>query len=493
MRAKRSQTAMMTKSLIVERRWLVSGTPSRALIGVEIELATVEDNMWANSMDDTPVSPEDQSASQDGKSGGTKERRANRDRIALDELGVLVTKFLRVQPWHLSLDDPHCARWNRYYGQSRDESSNLLAPALQRTLEHVFIKHRPEDVKKDITLPPMSNRIVYLEPSVYDRASLNLFALNIISNVILSERTGADYFFDPRNRKQLTKLINNMRHGSFWWCGFKEEGVASTIKISHKYLGRDDVQCSAKDRTRLIGAVQAAESAIALPLWASFQKDQELGCFVSDFPSASRGLWSIDDKTSNPMCIGLTSLLAAQGHIRERLLYPGQFNPPAPDWDLGTYGQLRRQRMSPEPDTPIGFGSGDQDTRLRVNSRLLNARADRADPEKRAKSGRVSDGSVQSRGSKRRPSGRGDRPSDVGRVGGQHDLGHVEETPPTPFDLPADSHLNSTAIVGTPSSKFSYLLDQILRFHQTEKILVFYEADYIVCFILPRRHYIQFG
>src|SRR5262249_44377426 len=43
--------------------------------------------------------------------------------------------------------------------------------------------------------------------------------------------------------------------------------------------------------------------------------------------------------------------------------------------------------------------------------------------------------------------------------------------------IATDSALRQPSIIGTTSSKLSYLLEQILRFHHDEKILVFYDGD----------------
>lgn len=43
--------------------------------------------------------------------------------------------------------------------------------------------------------------------------------------------------------------------------------------------------------------------------------------------------------------------------------------------------------------------------------------------------------------------------------------------------LPADSRLKKTGIVGTTSAKLSYLLSRVEEFHRDEKILIFYDND----------------
>ncbi|KAI9882034.1 MAG: hypothetical protein M1823_006229 [Watsoniomyces obsoletus] len=508
MKNKQTNSAILIERLIVERRWLVSGTPSRALIGCDVERAAVETDMQNNSTDDddnmqsplhesfrgkVPPWHDPPRKNKFGKS--QKQRWTDRDRVSLCELGRLVTNFLQVKPWHLPSGDgdAKAGKWTQYFGRGQEKFSNLLSPALQRTLEHVLIKHRPEDVKKDVALPPISNRIVYLEPSLYDRASHNLFALNIISNQVMTKRTGADYLFDPRNRKSRMELINNLRHGSFYWTGFEDDAVNRAISLSQGHLTFKNIGTSNRDHRRLSEAVEAAALALELPLRMPFYRFQEMGCFVADVPVAGRSILAINGQRTNPTCIGLTVLLKTQEHIA------GGMGQGDPSEDLGFFGpavlyEARSAGASLSASASASASANvsvviptrranNNGTLTVVGNHLVDARAHyRGDAETPATPANTLGGHGQRGGPVLQPVEHGKLKTGGNGVGGQQSSDSVGGAKPTAPDPPAKPEsLSSATLVGTASSKCSYLVDQILEFHQTEKILIFYEADYIVC------------
>jgi hypothetical protein len=101
------------------------------------------------------------------------------DAADLKCLGVIVSDFLKLQPFDTKI-------WNRHIGKGFEDSSPGSIDCVRNILQRIMIRHRPKDL--DISLPPLSHRTVFLEPSYYDRLSINLFLAVLNANAVSSER-----------------------------------------------------------------------------------------------------------------------------------------------------------------------------------------------------------------------------------------------------------------------------------------------------------------
>lgn len=154
-----TDSVLLAQSLAVERRWLVTGTPTKGLISVVMEPAKLEQNS-IYSLDKVEVSLRQE------KERKQKEVAANRDKIDLNSLKTIIKSFLKMQPWSLAPLDPLPAvSWSKVARSYRDRDDSHADGPIERSLREVFIKHQIKDIDRDIELPPLSNRIIYLKPS----------------------------------------------------------------------------------------------------------------------------------------------------------------------------------------------------------------------------------------------------------------------------------------------------------------------------------------
>ena len=453
-----SESYVLAHSLVVERRWLVTGTPTGNLVGAEVGMAAQEhDPISRSDLDETPFDTALQRRREE-----TADQKDHKD---LTKLGFIARGFLKVQPWSLSSQDPHFASWQEMLRLGNPGPLHLSGP-IRRTLADLLIKHRPEDVDKDITLPPLSNRIVYLEPSYFDKLSQNLLISVLIVNAVASERTGEDYMFHPGSRKALDQLVVNLRQAGFFWSGFSASDVQSQIRNAHIYLEKSNAKCSAEDRALLLDAVRASERALASPDWQAFSSQQELGCYVEGFPDDSRALYALSESLEDPLCCTFTALSKAQSCVRSQLYAPdltkvlrdaGQ----KLDRALEQTGNKHERRSGRRGARSKGPPRGERD--------LLTARASQGyDPM----SEMLADGQLLTP--------QHDDPSTLAKS-----ILKKPERTACDREPPADSPLADIRIIGTASRKLSYLLDQMLRYQRDEKILCFYEGDHIVSFRAP--------
>ncbi|KAK2795084.1 hypothetical protein FQN50_009795 [Emmonsiellopsis sp. PD_5] len=412
--------------LHVERRWVVSGTPSGGLYGIEVALASQETT-------GSTVGKQENSASSVLEARKKPANVMDEELKNIDKLRNIVVDFLALKPWaNASTDDP--ANWSKYTKPLGPDGKRRTSPSLRSTLQSLVVRHREEDTKKDLVLPKLHNKVVYLEPTFYDKLSLNLFTITLTVNAITSERTDEDYMFHPKNRKHLSVLISNLRHAGFWWAGFERKELQSSVDVARKYMEKNSHRMPGRDLRLLCEAIDMAEKALKCGSWNAFGQFAELGVFLQDFPENARDVWAIDalDEHRQPLLLGISQARHVQKFVTSHLS--------AYDPSEGIIGAGIKQRSqmrawahktaSKQVDAVVGATK-------KSNDNLVH----RPKPEKENAHSKKS-----------------------------FSLGRVKS-------LPADSPLKQTKFVATASAKLTYLLDKVQEFQEQEKIIIFYESN----------------
>lgn len=426
------------QNLHVERRWVVSGTPAAGLLGMEVDLAANETHSKEHEYTEHP-NDSNLAVLRNASPLGQEQR-------DLIKLGSLVSGFLNLQPW-ANARSGDFASWHTHM---MPDKSGRRKRSLRLVLESLVVRHRIEDVEKDIVLPPLYNRVVYLTPSFFDKLSINLFVLFLTANAVTSDRVGRDYMFHRRNRGQLQTLISNLRQSGFYWTGFSLFDVVETLEYCIQYLNKaTDPSWSGNvaDRDLLDSAVSMGRHAKDSASWAAFADLQEIGLYVKSFPTDACETFSLVTRSEKNsvagaeyLLVGATQLLEAQEFVDSHLYDP---EPTKGLADLG------KSLMQDAGQTVAG-------TEGKVNSVLPNFNQIKNLQRKR----RLQKGQVVG----------------IPRNESLPCCAQVE-----PFDQ--NSPLRSAEICGTASAKLSYILDRIIALHQEEKIIIFYEGDQIAYYI----------
>lgn len=490
------------RRLHVDRRWVVSGTPSTGLIGVEVGLA-------ASETSDSPATDDPVAALevQNKASQRTREWESEIARLRskadlkrmplaqpqeykdLQRLGRIVVDFLGLRPWaNTRGEDP--ASWQKYVLPAKEGTRR--ARSLRSLLENLVVRHRIDDIEKDIKLPALHNRVLYLEPSWHDKLSINLFLLVLTANAVTSERCDQDYMFHPTNRGQLHTLINNLRQSGFYWTSFTPENITKTIDVSLKYTKEETGKFRRGSGRRmndgflLREAIKVGRTALESSTWSAIARLHELGLYVEDFPVEAREAWSMTDSGTEPLFVGASQLIQAQQSVDSRLYAS---DPAAGLVEEGTAIMRNAWR------SVAGHGQPGSDTR--VERELWE---DGTSKTKRQKQyGHVRDlkilskhtvskakkGALSPRKHDQKISGR-PNPSSSNATGNDRSLKSAFKAPSeNDADmLPVvDPTLAKTRLCGTASSKLSYLIDRILEVQAEEKSLIFFEGDNIAYYI----------
>ncbi|KAI9684941.1 MAG: hypothetical protein M1822_005590 [Bathelium mastoideum] len=478
----RSNVAIVAEQLVkADRRWIVSGTPVRDMLGVEVDLQRTELD-YAESHNATSRS--------DALNRRQTFNRESSELSAASSLGKMTTYFLKIPPWARSSEDS--AEWEDYvyrHENLKRRTYSSFSQCFQNTLNAIVVKTRPDDVEKDLQLPSLVHRTVRLEPSYYDRLTVNLFNLVLTSNAVTSERTDVDYLFHPNSRKDRMRLVANLRQSFFFWTGFSQSDIQAALKQSRGYLAKDGINCTTEDRVALDTAMIFAETVLSNPGWAALSKSHEIGLFVDNIPTDSAENWAFG-AIKTPLLVGATQLAQAQDYVNQNI-DQGIADPlhGLSDQGIDALSALRSESIDSTDDCqkPILTKSGLPASSL--NGEPVATRRSSVSPRKKhfPKSGKrkSSFASTDSPTHPQREFISGEeiesKPSQGGKKRKRSEI--VLEGDHKAAELASDAPAAQPKIIGTTSAKLSYLLNEIFRYHGEEKIIIFYEGDNIAYYI----------
>ena len=470
------------KLVMADHRWVVSGTPAKDLLGVEADMSVAQNAVQAearSSRDDVLDRRRNFNPKED-TSG------------AIKSLGMLASHFLRIRPWATEGFGERPAVWEEHiyrHESHRKRTFSAFSSCLRRTLEAMVVKTQPEDVEHDINLPPLSHEVIRLEPSYYDKLTANLFSIVLTANAVTSERRDADYLFHKNSAQARYQLIGNLRQSAFFWTGFSEEDIVASQKNSRGYLEKPNTTCTDRDRRLLTEALDATDSIISSLGWKALSRSHELGVFVDHWPQESADFWAFGGNSA-PMLTGISQLLEAQKHVNERI---GLQDPGEGLAGIGIRAmkraeegrredQVARKESKPTLSKANISLSGEPALKRRAS---LSSKGEKNTTKraKTSKNGRKDSAVVAgaSSGEIRGDDSVNDAPAKTATASGQPSKRRWSDVERS--ELSGDSPFSQSLIMGTTSAKLSYLTSQILKYHEDEKILVFYEGDNIAYYI----------
>ncbi|KAK3330772.1 P-loop containing nucleoside triphosphate hydrolase protein [Apodospora peruviana] len=443
----KSNLHLVIEYLHVTARWVVTGTPSKGLYGV----------------DGSPTLGTNHTKSR--VTARLAESSGELEKDDLRRIGSIATLYLRLRPWANTSsemgDTP--ADWATYVMPPEPPKHLSMGrrSCLRATLESLIIRHRLSDIRR--LLPVVDEKLVYLEPSYQDTLVLNLFSAMIIFNAVLSERKDQDYLFHPRQRKALTELVSNLRQASFFGGSFfSPDEITKAVDTAEKFLDDGKVPTSAEDTTLLRGAIEFGRLSASNTLKLCANLFREIPVYLRNFPWAAGQSWSLDLKEGDPVCTDARMI-----HALQKLLQPVVDAPTSLQlmFESGRFAaegtEARAKGMTDAQELTAG-SSGERGKTLAGNTRLGE---DNSDSRRRSvifgNASRVAENATPA----------------------------VIEGNSNPVGIAKP--LARTQVISTASAKLSYLVDQIVKYHHDEQIIVFYENDNVAYYLAQMLEILQ--
>ncbi|KAL6800224.1 P-loop containing nucleoside triphosphate hydrolase protein [Trichoderma sp. SZMC 28012] len=430
----RSNLLIGLDSMHFSSRWIVTGTPSHGLYGVENPQAAATH----------PHTPSTQSPTPDNKTNQTKKSSTD-EKSDLERIGSIAALYLKARPWANTVIESGdtLADWTTYLMLPKHSSkSQGRWNCLESTLNSLIIRHRISEI--GALLPSVNEKIIVLDGSYQDQLSLNLFSMMIVFNSVQSQREDMDYFFHQKQRKALLQIVQNLKQASFFGGSFfTVDEIAKSVETAEKFLVERKVPISSEDESLLQEAIQFGNLAMSNKLRNLTNQFHEMAVSVTGFPGNAGESWSLDGASAeNGICTSTSMLLSLQKLIYNAAGSEEKLNSLL-NGELISEGALERIK-------------------------LLNAAAPEKDSKSKDKSSETLAGNTKL----------GD---DSPKKARSHGVNGIE-----PRTLAAESFvgpLEQTKITATVSAKLSYLIDNLVKYQEEEKIIVFYENENVAWYL----------
>ena len=433
---KRSNLLIGLDRLTFDSRWVVTGTPSHGLFGVDSSKANRDTGVQEAPPEVQPDAMEAYKSSND------------MEKKDLERIGSMAALFLQVRPWanRVSETGDTPADWDTYLMLPRHKrGGHGRWDSLKTTLNSLILRHQLHEVGE--MLPPVDEKIVVLDGSYQDRLSMNIFSMMIVFNSVQSQRTDMDYFFHPKQRRSLLQIVHNLKQSSFFGGSFfTSEEIAKSVATAEEFLEKKHVPISPEDEVLLREAIRLGHVAMGNSLRNLSNQFHEMPVCVENFPGGAGRAWSLGDEesTGNTTCTSASLLLALQKLVYNTAGEPERFNALL-NGGFVQEGMLEREKLrNDQPSQDTRAPKEKQSQTLAGNTKLGGDSAHKS----------------RSHG-----------------VNGIRPLASLINA--DAFSGP----LEPTKITATVSAKMSYLLDQLVKHQDEEKIIVFYENENVAWYL----------
>lgn len=464
--SRKSNILLLLDCLTISSRWIVTGTPSTGLFGID----SVES-----------VSPEIEADLPD--SGSTKTKKANKatatssatqERKDLERIGSMASLYLGMRPWaNTALEklsgaggNDRPADWNQYMQARSDPDKSRGKECLRATLDSLIIRHRKSEIGN--LLPAVVEKVVLVDGSYQDKMCLNLFSMMIIFNAVQSQRVDQDYFFHSSQQRALLQLLSNIRQSTFFGAYFYSASeIRKALETAEKFLEEKKVPISTRDEILLKEAIAFGRVAASNKFKLLADQYHEVPIFVRDLPGGTDSrAWSIDQieadkekETKSATCTTAPMMRALQQYLRPCLDAPHSLQAMIGSGRFAAKGRAtweeQREKQESQSEKQKTKTTKQANSSLAGNTGLGVAGSEdtSANSPLKKRAGIAPDMAVAA----------SSLAVSVGEFGGQH----IELAEP----------LALTQIVSTASAKLSYLIDAIVRHQSDEKIIVFYDNE----------------
>ncbi|KAJ1742990.1 hypothetical protein LPJ79_001353 [Coemansia sp. RSA 1821] len=298
MSSRNTARALMAAYLIADRRWICTGTPTHNLIHATSTLAT-----------DAESRSDGEPALDQPRARGRYRMDARENSSDFFQLGILVSKFLRMDPFAHSKFS-----WTSIMVQPYKRRDPNASKRLQALLQSIMVRNRPETISSEVQLPPLHEETVLLPPTRLQALTYNAVVAFFHINAILTEREGRDYFFHPGNKSHLRQIVANLFMACFWFS-ISLKHIQDGIENGKRALdlwAQGQKPYSSKDAALLRQSISVLEQAAGDTEWICAVQAGSIGYHVANIPPQ---LETKLLKLQNPSCSYLATVSQLQALV----------------------------------------------------------------------------------------------------------------------------------------------------------------------------------
>ncbi|WWC71430.1 uncharacterized protein I206_105386 [Kwoniella pini CBS 10737] len=257
--SKISNSMIFSRQLSVERRWLVSGTPTRHLQqGGEIELEEMNAELARNhtNSETHPQNPVETRANGIGRAW---------DKFDLEDayrIGRMIGGFLAAEPFKT---EGGFERNVIAPLRNKEGPSFGAVRRMKYIMNGLMVKHAPKVIDIEAQLPPSTIVTEMLQFDPMQKITYNVLAALVASNVYTSGGEDVDYFLHKDNRDAFLRVVDNLHLACFWYSA-RDMGTAACLARTQNWLEKHP-DADIHVREQLGEAVKHLQTAIDTPGW----------------------------------------------------------------------------------------------------------------------------------------------------------------------------------------------------------------------------------
>ncbi|KAJ7633078.1 P-loop containing nucleoside triphosphate hydrolase protein [Roridomyces roridus] len=464
-------------SLSVERRWIVTGTPTTNLLGLNLgkNLAPEFDDERLEGVEEVN-SPDEELGSYDEDKVSPPRIWNKHDAQDLTQLGNMIAHFLGVRQL---LANGGSVIKTHLKDALLDKNGPRIGAVeiLQQLMASVMIRHQISAVEEEVDLPPVNSELVLLDLDPLSIKSYNALQATIAMNAVTSGRKDQDYMFHAQNVGFLQLTIVNMSQLMFWTVDDNFYNAKSQLEDAAKTREKLSPSTSAEDLQLFEEALKHLQLAYADPLWKTLQEHVDVPYRVHNLSKPIFDAWTRTPHTvegAGPTFAGymhVDRLRTLREKVLERPLIAEQALVESGKSNARLEEELLKGQKGNRGEASGGQGDGDGDGE---QGKSKSGKNKGAESSRSLKANILKAKEATKRAAE--PAAIKEMQAELELVAQQNAGLDAVRSENRPSALLASSHIGSTRIGHSASSKLNCIVNEVLRYSD-EKFLIFSESE----------------
>ncbi|KLT41386.1 hypothetical protein CC85DRAFT_286564 [Cutaneotrichosporon oleaginosum] len=270
----KSDAVLLATQLSIERRWIVSGTPTLYLKqGTESVAETLLQSEGMQRVDSaaesrasTPLEPTHITT----KKGRSRPKLhspvpgqwSKADESDLERLGHMLSGFLASEIFNIA----DFRKWVKKPLRAKDGPGYGAIERVRQLMSAVMVKHRPGVIDSEVPLPKSTMAVEPLHLSHWQRLTYNALMGLVAANVYTSEGQDPDYLLHSKNLDSLHQVIINF-HLAMTWFTSTDMDLEGAMRRTSEHLAKKRHKMAPERIAAIETAIAHIREAAETPGW----------------------------------------------------------------------------------------------------------------------------------------------------------------------------------------------------------------------------------